>query len=1284
MKTDSHFLFAKKRLIKTLAALVAASAALAACQTAPVEKAEANHLVKTVEFTTEEVETRTAFTEPDGNSYPVRWMADDEVAIFPNDLSLLQTAAVEPQQEGRTARLKASFALQEASEYNFWLLSPASALTSPGSGTECSLTIPTDQYPTATSVDPAAQILQARTDKLETLPDRIVLTPSHLSAYMKLSLVNVGSGLGEIKYVQLDFEVPVAGRVSYDFKTRTLNFDKGAPSKTVTAWVDHTTDVWFGFFPGLVGDKKMTVKVGGTKGSLSRDVTLPSGKFFFMGKIAIVTVDMASATPPTPPGDKVYGRIDEARFVAPEVQFVVATAADNLSWAMSATQGADFRSGVAVTKSNPGTKADESVETIVGPSDEVEVLTVEAGTASGTYAFRTKAGKYLAIDKDKNAALVSVDTKSILSDWRIRYSDGECEFRNNSTSYTYYLRYRKSDNKFVAMRSSFASGGEPIALYKLVGSGGSDYKKDPELRLAKQSLTLTEGETRRLGVALCYSLDDGGVVTFSSSDPTVATVDGNGDVTAVKAGEATITATVGETENYQAGSATCQVTVLAPVPVSSVTLDKTSVTVTEGESGQLTASVNPSNAANKKVTWSSSSPETVSVTQDGFFRGLKPGTATITAASVADPTKKATCVVTVNKFVAITGVTLDKTSLRMQKGETAKLTATVTPSNASNVQLIWGSTNTSVATVDQDGNVTAASDIFGVSCNIVVVARSQNAAGEYTATCTVTIGRAPVLKLQVARSMLDTASWQDYTGPFDLVWASQEWFFRLYDSANGLVVKDGTFTFVPGSFTAGHMQSNNYSYSVSNRTFWRVVLKQDGFLGFTPRYTNEEQGIDFSQEVVVYLTRPLDLWKDSYNVLPAGGLEMIEGATEKLYISHKTTGEYERIAPEFLTVTGGDASIAELVLDENDAEFTVKAKKAGETTWRVQYSHYGITLDRTVRIKVGKRYALYQGSTEQTGTEYTFTYDDTEDNTVAFRLYDNLNRQFVYSTSGHTVTVTSGTDNISASIDYWGASSAPTGVYQVYKVKALKRKQGWYTGKVSFYYAGELVKTLTIKVVMPTYSLRYSTSYSGFNASTPVCGQAFPITRGTPTYIRLYDETHGKYVSQANNYAGTSLGKLSLSTVYKGAYMGELTATVGNVYYPTINIYCTDGTDRVAATSPAVHVPCEINWATDTYDGTCIYSSIRYLGRSDEYFFLWNSTDKCVYEFDPNFMTATSSDPSVLAVSVTESPAGHHNSVRLKAWKEGRVRVTLHYNDGMGTSVKDFSYEFEVRKLPGA
>ena len=118
-----------KRLTKTLAALVAASAVLAACQTAPVETVEANHLVKTVEFTAEDVETRTAFTEPDGVSYPVRWTANDtDVAIFPDDYARLQKAVVEPSADGRTAKFHASFALEESSSYRFYLVSPASAL----------------------------------------------------------------------------------------------------------------------------------------------------------------------------------------------------------------------------------------------------------------------------------------------------------------------------------------------------------------------------------------------------------------------------------------------------------------------------------------------------------------------------------------------------------------------------------------------------------------------------------------------------------------------------------------------------------------------------------------------------------------------------------------------------------------------------------------------------------------------------------------------------------------------------------------------------------------------------------------------------------------------------------------------------------------------------------------------------------------------------------------------------------------------------------------------------
>jgi uncharacterized protein YjdB len=1258
---------------KTLAALVAAAAAMTACQTAPVETVETNRLIKTVEFTTEEVATRTAFTEPDGDTYPVRWMAGDEVALFPNDLSLLQTIEVEPQQEGRTAKLQASFALEEASEYYFWMMSPASALTSPGSGTAGTLTIPTEQYPTATSVDPAAQILQARTDKLETLPERIVLSPGHLSAYIKLSLINVGSDLGEIKYVQLDFEVPVAGQVSYDFKTRTLNFDTGDPSKTVTSFVDNATDVWFGLFPAIVGGTKMSVKISGTGGALVREITFPEGKTLLMGKIATFTVDMASATPPTPPGgEKVYGRISEARFVTEGAQFVMATAADDLSYGLSATQGSDFRLGVPVTKSHSGAKAGEGVETIVNPSDDVEVLTVEAGTKEGVYAFKTKAGKYLAVDASKSSALLSIDSKTTMSDWRIKYKDGDCSFECVTPSYTYGLRYRKNDNKFLAFRPSFVAANQPIALYKLEGSGGSDWKLDPDLHLSKTSLTLTEGDTQRLAVALCYSLSDGGVVTFRSEDPSVATVSDKGDVTAVKEGETYIWARVGETENYQADSVSCKVTVLPPVPVSSVTFDKTKMTIIEGYTDVLTVTVSPSNAADKKLVWSISDESVISLSvESGTVYAEKPGTATITATSVMDPTKKATCTVTVKPFVPVTGVSLDQSSLRMQKGQTAKLTATVQPSDASNVDYFWGSDNTSVADVDQEGNVIAKSDIIGVSCNIVVIARNKDKGNEYSASCKVTIGAAPVLKLQIAMSMLETAYWQDYTGPFQLSYTNQSYYLRLYDTANSRIVTEGTFGKEAAMFHAGHMSSDTYTLETYT-SFWRVVIRKDGFFGGTVTYKDEAQGINFSQEVVFYYPRPLNLWLDSYTVLPSGQkVEVIAGKTERLYIGHADTGEYEMLDPTYLSITGGDASIAEVSLASNNADILISAKKAGETTWRVQYSHYGITLDRTFTVKVKTRYVLYYSNSEYTSSEFTFTYDDNETNTYVFQVYDNLNKQYVYTTSGLSANVTSGSEYFSASIDFYGASSAPSGVYQVYKVKAVKRTQGWYIGNVSFYYAGELLKTVKFRANSPTYSLRYSTSYSSFSASSPTFNNALALTKGTSTYFRLYDDTHGKYVTQANNYHinGTSQ-YISLENVYKGSYMGQVDVKVGGVASATVHIGFSDS-DKEFSYTKYFYSACEAAFTSYWYEAGLSYYQYPFVGEEDVYW-LFNKDANKILEFFNDCMTIENNNPTAMSVTVENRPVvndgnRYHQCIVFKAKASGNVKVTLTYNDNNGT-----------------
>ena len=121
-------------------------------------------------------------------------------------------------------------------------------------------------------------------------------------------------------------------------------------------------------------------------------------------------------------------------------------------------------------------------------------------------------------------------------------------------------------------------------------------------------------------------------------------MDQNGKVTAVKAGSATVT--VKTTDGGK--SASCAVTVNAKVfPVTGVTLNKDTMTLTEGETGTLTATVAPDNASDKSVTWSSSAPDVATVDQNGKVTAVKKGTATITV-KTTDGGKTAACEVTVH------------------------------------------------------------------------------------------------------------------------------------------------------------------------------------------------------------------------------------------------------------------------------------------------------------------------------------------------------------------------------------------------------------------------------------------------------------------------------------------------------------------------------------------------------------------------------------------------------------------------------------------------------------
>ena len=250
-----------------------------------------------------------------------------------------------------------------------------------------------------------------------------------------------------------------------------------------------------------------------------------------------------------------------------------------------------------------------------------------------------------------------------------------------------------------------------------------------EVTLDKTELTLTEGETETLTATVRPDNADNRKVAWSSDKTEIATVDGAGRVTAVKAGEAVVTVTTEDGGK----TATCKVTVKAKaVSVTEVTLDRTELTLTEGETGTLTATVKPDNADNRKVTWSSDKTEVATVDGAGRVTAVKAGEATVTV-TTEDGGRTATCKVTVKaKAVNVTEVTLDRTELTLTEGETETLTATVKPDNADNRKVTWSSDKTEVATVDGAGKVTA------VKAGEAVITVTTEDGGK-TATCKVTV-----------------------------------------------------------------------------------------------------------------------------------------------------------------------------------------------------------------------------------------------------------------------------------------------------------------------------------------------------------------------------------------------------------------------------------------------------------------------------------------------------------------------------------------------------------------
>ena len=168
------------------------------------------------------------------------------------------------------------------------------------------------------------------------------------------------------------------------------------------------------------------------------------------------------------------------------------------------------------------------------------------------------------------------------------------------------------------------------------------------------------------------------------------------------------------------------------VAVTSIELDKTSLEISVGSSTKLIATVNPENAANKEVKWSSSDESIATVDKDGNIEGLSEGEVVISVATV-DGNKTADCKIVVKpKEISVSSITLDKTSVSLYVGETIKLNATISPDDATNKTLTWTSSDETIASIDEDGNIKAQ----GEGSTTIIV---SSVSGEVSASCEVIV-----------------------------------------------------------------------------------------------------------------------------------------------------------------------------------------------------------------------------------------------------------------------------------------------------------------------------------------------------------------------------------------------------------------------------------------------------------------------------------------------------------------------------------------------------------------
>ena len=477
-----------------------------------------------------------------------------------------------------------------------------------------------------------------------------------------------------------------------------------------------------------------------------------------VGKVSAIAPGTADITVTTTDGEKkavfaltVVAKVVPVESIAIDKETLELVEGDSAT--LTATVSPDNASDktYAWTSSNPdvATVAEDGTVTAIAPGNTTITATSNDGgkTASCEVSVAKRIIHVESVTLSGETSVTAGDTVTFT--YTITPSDATVQDVKWSSSDESVIKV-DADGTAVVLKNGVATitvttvDGEKTASAKILASP----LLVSSLSLDVTSLTLAAGEEGKLVATVAPENATNKELSWKSLTTSVATVDAEGNVKAVKPGTAKIR--VSTTDGSKL-NAECEVTVTkAKVAVTGVSLDNTLLLISVGESRKLSATVKPSGATNKEVSWASSNESVATVDSNGNVKGLKEGSATITV-TTKDGSKTATCKVTVSKpvsTIAVTGVSLNKTSLSLTVGESQSLSATVSPSNASDKSVSWKSSDTSVATVDGSGNVKA---VKAGTAKVTVTTKD----GSKTATCNVTVKSSSVAVTSISLNKKD-------------------------------------------------------------------------------------------------------------------------------------------------------------------------------------------------------------------------------------------------------------------------------------------------------------------------------------------------------------------------------------------------------------------------------------------------------------------------------------------------------------------------------------------------